>query len=86
MVIAVLLQADRLALERPWRGWYFADGLTITMSIGENDWRKVERELRAYVVVGGFGVQEGSRSSAVWDFAAMGARFLREWEQEEAIF
>jgi len=42
MIVAVLLQADRLALERPFRAWYVSDVVTLTMKLGELEWRAVE--------------------------------------------
>ena len=49
MAIAVLLQADRLSLEKPWRAWYFADALTLTMALGADAWAAVARTLREYL-------------------------------------
>lgn len=53
MLIAVLMQADRMALERPWRAWYAADALTLTMRIGEYTWEAVGRSLRSWIENGG---------------------------------
>ena len=53
MLVAVLLQADRMALERPWRAWYVADALTQTMRIGEWTWDIVARALKEWVSNGG---------------------------------
>ena len=53
MLVAVLLQADRMALERPWRAWYVADALTQTMRIGEWTWDLVIRSLKEWVLNGG---------------------------------
>ena len=53
MVVAVLLQADRMALERPWRAWYVADALTLTMRIGEWTWDLVVQSLKEWVLQGG---------------------------------
>ena len=50
MTVAVLLQADRLALEKPWRGWYFADALTLTMALGEEAWASVGKALRGFLM------------------------------------
>ena len=58
MVIAVLLQADRMALERPWRAWYMADALTLTMRIGEWTWEMVVGVLRKWVKGGGLDQDE----------------------------
>lgn len=53
MLIAVLMQADRMALERPWRAWYAADALTLTMRIGEWTWEAVGKSLRQWIEDGG---------------------------------
>ena len=49
MMVAVLLQSDRLALEKPWRGWYFADALTLTMALGAEAWAGVGHVLEAFL-------------------------------------
>ena len=58
MVIAVLLQADRMALERPWRAWYVADALTQTMRVGEWTWEEVVRALKGWIQAGGLASYE----------------------------
>ena len=58
MVIAVLLQADRMALERPWRAWYVADALTLTMRIGEVTWDMVAGALSRWILEGGLDADE----------------------------
>ena len=53
MLIAVLIQADRMALERPWRAWYAADALTLTMRITQYKWEEISVALREWVLEGG---------------------------------
>lgn len=97
MCIAVLLQADRMALERPWRGWYFADALTLTMKLGEGSWAEVEAEMMAYLneeaetrarenqegpMTEAADEEVGRASTKVWDLAEVVVSFLRRWEEE----
>ena len=69
MVVHTLLAADRLALERPWRAWDFADALALTMNLKQEDWEEVELNLECYMVER---IHESEppmrlRSAEVWD-------------------
>ena len=89
MLIAVLLQADRVALERPWRGWYVADVLTLTMKVGEANWEAATAALRGYLERDGN--EEGddagdevpinARSRGVWDVREELEDLLRQWKE-----
>ena len=81
MMLAVLLQADRMALERPYRGWYFADALTLTMGLSEETWGLAAEGLMRYLMnEGGQEIVAGSRSATVWDLDAAVKEFRREWD------
>ena len=81
MMLAVLLQADRMALERPYRGWYFADALTLTMGLSEETWAMAAVGLMRYLAnEGGQEIVVGSRSATVWDLEAALREFSKEWD------
>ena len=80
MVIHVLLAADRLALERPWRAWDFADALMVAMKLKQENWYEVERDLRCDIVerINESEPPVGLRSAEVWDI-----KEVHEWMQED---
>ena len=84
MVVHVLLAADRFALERPWRAWYFADALTIAMKIGECQWDAVESVLRDYLAERCEEADSlvGARSSKVWNVADLSGLVFALWDGE----
>jgi hypothetical protein len=83
MVIHVLLAADRLALERPWRAWYFADALTLTMKLGNDAWAAVDTMLRDYLDERCREVEQlvGARSAELWSLKRVLEAVELAWSQ-----
>lgn len=80
MLLSVLLQTTRMALEKPWRAWYFADVATLTMALGEPTWRAVEAALEGYLRERCAAGRASVGPGAVWDLREAAERAAEEWE------
>jgi hypothetical protein len=71
MVFHVLLKADRFMLEKPWRAFYFADALVLTMRLPKTSWsaigEKLAEHLKNRTAPGALVKRESRLSHAVWD-------------------
>lgn len=95
MIVAVLMQAERMALERPFRAWYVADIVTLTMKLGDDGWRAVESALMNDIKtrissermarqnrlnVQPTGMGTGMEDLPTWEMDQAVRRFWHEWK------
>ena len=79
ILMMILLQHDRIALEKPWRWWYVADVVMMTMNIGQTTWRAIEETLLAYIGGSTFEASQTAQSGSIWDMQSMTQSFVQEW-------
>ena len=79
MVSKVLLNFDRVALEEPYRAWYFSAAVAVIMHCNEDDWDEVETALLEYISRVCDEPVDQSMMLQAWDLRAMAQRLSGGW-------
>jgi hypothetical protein len=79
MLAVMMLQSNRMTMEKPWRCWYVADVGILTMRQSDSSWRRVEAELLDYIRQEKYLVGMRARSSALWDMGNIATIIVEAW-------